>query len=317
MELGNYRREGVTNVDVSKTGRVYFDLGLRLMMSYQHEMAAKCFLACLQYSPNAALAHGLLALCHSPNYNFKGEAYYESACHYADTVKHDLLCVFPSQQVADRHSAAGIAMVEELKRLRKQQKLKGTKSKKKGGQLKAKVALVSTDDTRISDVISNVEAQLLAAVRILTGSPGVDPGLSDETVGRPFAAAMRRVYQKYPDDPDIAYFFAEALMVLNAWQLYEYPSGRPVSPDVVETRAVLERSLQLHPHHAGLCHMYVHLSEMSAHPELALEACKPLRTEFIHAGHLIHMVSLCFFLGWLPSRDLFRLTYLSPRTLMS
>ena len=47
MDLGNYRREGVTNVDVSETGRVYFDLGLRLMMSYQHEMASKCFLACL------------------------------------------------------------------------------------------------------------------------------------------------------------------------------------------------------------------------------------------------------------------------------
>jgi len=30
---------------------------------------------------------------------------------------------------------------------------------------------------------------------------------------------------------------------------------------------------------------------MSAHPEKALDACKPLRNEFPHAGHLIHMAS--------------------------
>ena len=37
--------------------------------------------------------------------------------------------------------------------------------------------------------------------------------------------------------------------------------------------------------------MYVHLSEMSAHPEKALDACKPLRNLFPHAGHLIHMAT--------------------------
>jgi tetratricopeptide (TPR) repeat protein len=37
--------------------------------------------------------------------------------------------------------------------------------------------------------------------------------------------------------------------------------------------------------------MYVHLSEMSAHPEKALFACKPLREQFPHAGHLIHMAT--------------------------
>ena len=54
---------------------------------------------------------------------------------------------------------------------------------------------------------------------------------------------------------------------------------------------VLEKSLAVHKHHAGLCHMYVHLSEMSADPGKALVACRPLRKEFPHAGHLIHMVS--------------------------
>jgi len=135
-------------------------------------------------------------------------------------------------------------------------------------------------------MISDVEVQLLLAIRVLTCCPGVDPALAEETVGRPYADAMRRVYNKYPDDPEVAYCFAESLMVLNAWQLYEYPSGKPVSPDVDETRAVLERALavDIHHSHAGICHLYVHLSEMSAHPDLALPACEPLRTLFPDAG---------------------------------
>lgn len=58
LDLGHYRRDSVTNVDETVLGRQYFDLGLKLMLSYQHEMAAKCFLATTQYSPNCALAHG-------------------------------------------------------------------------------------------------------------------------------------------------------------------------------------------------------------------------------------------------------------------
>jgi len=282
LNLGSFARQKVSNLDASEKGREYFDMGLRLMMSYQHELAAKCMLACLQYSPDTALAHGLVALCHSPNYNFKGEAYYESACHFDDVHRPDLLCVFPSQQVAERHSAAAVAKMEELKRLRK-------KKKGKKGRQKQKSATDTPDDNHLADIISEPEAHLITAVRILTGTPGVDPGLSELAVGRPFADAMRKAYQKYPQDPEIVYWFAESLMVLNAWQLYEYPSGQPLSPDVVEVRTVLEKALQLHPHHPGLCHLYVHLSEMSAHPAFALKACQPLRTMYPHAGHLIHM----------------------------
>jgi tetratricopeptide (TPR) repeat protein len=284
MDLGNYRRANVSNLPSDSH---FFDAGLRLMMSYQHEMAAKCFLACLSESPYAALAHGLMALCHSPNYNFKGEAYYISACHFDDVYLEDLQCIFPSQQVADRHSLVGVEIVEDLKRKHRKKKNASKRVGKRGSTKDT-----HNDDNNIdshADMISDVEAHFLSAIRVLTCAPGVDPDLANETVGRPYADAMRKVHQKYPKDPDIAYFFAESLMVLNAWQLYEYPSGKPFSPDVVEIRNVLERALPLHPHHAGLCHMYVHLSEMSAHPEKALVACKTLRTEFPHAGHLIHM----------------------------
>ncbi|GKY99549.1 hypothetical protein MPSEU_000909200 [Mayamaea pseudoterrestris] len=297
--LGSYTRKNVTNIDVDPMARAYFDVGLRLMLSYQHEIASKCFLAAVQMAPYCALAHGLISLCHSPNYNFKGEPYYESTCHTDEATKPDLICVFPSQHVADRHSKQAIETIETIRRLHRNSKKKSS-SNKKGNNKKSGAGKQDDNDNAsndgsdsisntLPDIIGIAETQLLTAIRVLTCLPGVSPSLSVELVGRPYADAMRAVYDKFPHDPEIVYCFAEALMVLNAWCLYEFPSGKPVSPDVEETRVVLERALQEHPHHAGLCHLYVHLSEMSAHPELALKACKPLRSEFPDAGHLLHM----------------------------
>lgn len=277
-------------------------------------MASRCFLACLEVCNYCALAHGFLALCHSPNYNFKGEAYYESAHHPEESELHDLVCVFPSQQVAERHSRMAVEKIEELRKMRKKGGGKSTGSKKSkgskgkggsGGKSKSNNTNTNNktedsngvnsenieggDESKLPDLISDVEAQLLFAIRKLTCHPGLDHSLSVDIVGRPYADAMRGIYEKYPDDPEVAYCFAEALMVLNAWQLYEYPTGKAVSPDVDETRRVLEKALEVHKDHAGLCHMYVHLSEMSAHPEKALKACIPLRNNFPQAGHLIHM----------------------------
>ncbi|CAB9517621.1 domain protein [Seminavis robusta] len=305
MDLGGYVRPNVSNTQNPK-GRTFFNLGLRLMLSYQHEMASKCFLACLEHSPYCVLAHALVALCHSPNYNFKGDAYYESANHPHDVQIQDLLCTFPSQQVADRHSKAAVDKIEYLRKIHRKANKSGGggKGKKKGkGKQQPQSAKANNngngtenpDDENAIDetpqLISDLEAKLVVAIRVLCCQPGLSPSLSEEMVGRPYADAMRKVYQKYPNDPDVAYCFAESLMVLNAWQLFEYPTGKAVSPDVTECHEILEKSLKLHSHHAGLCHMYVHLSEMSANPAQALEACKPLRCEFPHAGHLIHMAT--------------------------
>ena len=310
LHLGSYTRHAVTNLDRGDPrGRQYFDMGLRLMLSFQHELAAKCFLASLQFCPDAALSHAMVAMCHSPNYNFKGDVYYGSSFHPDDVNQQDLLCVFPSQQVAERHGAAAVAKMEELKQLQQQNTGgcdKDTEStdiepapleldnmtlnvnNEEGTTVETKSTTSTLKTATTPEVLSDAETLVLQAVRILTCSPGVDASLAERTTGRSFADAMRKAYEKYPNDPEIAYWFVESLMVLNAWQLYEYPSGKALTPDVEEIQTVLERGLQQHPHHPGLCHLYVHLSEMSAHPEQALEACKTLRQQE-HAGHLIHM----------------------------
>lgn len=278
INLGSYRRVNVTNVnslDDENRGRTFFDMGLRHMLSYQHELGSKCFLACLHYSPHCVLAHALVALCHSPNYNFKGEPYYQSTNNPDEIHLADHECVFPSQHVAERHSRMALEKQEELRKVHR----RGGGGKKKKGKGRKTQQTAPHSEPGLPQMTTTVETQLIAAVRILTCNPGIDTDLADELVGRPYADAMRKVHEAFPDDAEVTCLFAEALLVLNAWELFEYPTGKPKSDDVVESSAVLRRGLENHPHHAGLCHLYVHLSEMSSDPGQALMACLPLRTE--------------------------------------
>lgn len=268
----------MNSLDPENRGRIFFDVGLRHMLSYQHELASKCFQACLHYSPYCALAHAFVALCHSPNYNFKGEPYYLSTDNPDEIDLADHLCKFPSQHVAERHSRMAVERQEELRKIHRNKSGGGGKKNKKKRNNSNKTKQQQSEGTH-PQMISTVESQLIAAIRILTCNPGLEASLADELAGRPYANAMRKVHQRYPEDAEVTYLFAESLMVLNAWELFEYPTGKPKTNDVLETRAVLERALEQHANHAGLCHLYVHLSEMSSDPGQALIACLPLRTE--------------------------------------
>ena len=107
-----------------------------------------------------------------------------------------------------------------------------------------------------------------------------------------YAAAMRKVYARFGDDPDIAALFAEATMNRTPWQLWDIETGKPAEGgDTLEAMAVLEKAMKAPggDRHPGLLHMYIHLMEMSPHPERALKAADALRGLVPDAGHLQHM----------------------------
>ncbi|MCG6657810.1 hypothetical protein HOP52_08590 [Halomonas campisalis] len=110
-----------------------------------------------------------------------------------------------------------------------------------------------------------------------------------------YADAMREAYRSYPDDLDVAALFAEALLNRTPWQLWDLPTGEPAAgADTLEAKAVLERAfaeVEDAWEHPGLLHMYIHLMEMSPHPELALRHGDRLSTLVPDAGHLIHMAT--------------------------
>ncbi len=110
---------------------------------------------------------------------------------------------------------------------------------------------------------------------------------------RDFADAMREVYRAHPDNLEVRTVFVEALLNLTPWKMWDLPTGRPAAGAFTEeAQAVLEGAMDSLPgamRHPGLLHLYVHLMEMSPHPEKALKAGDVLRRLVPDAGHLIHM----------------------------
>jgi tetratricopeptide (TPR) repeat protein len=106
-------------------------------------------------------------------------------------------------------------------------------------------------------------------------------------LARDYAAAMRALAGRYPDDLDAATMYAESLMNLHPWKLWK-PDGTP-GEDTVEIVAVLESVLKRDPMHPGANHYYIHAVEASKEPQKALPSAARLETLVPSAGHLVHM----------------------------
>ena len=106
-------------------------------------------------------------------------------------------------------------------------------------------------------------------------------------LSRDYAAAMKALSEKYPDDLDAATLYAESLMNLNPWRLWSH-DGKP-GENTEEIVRVLESVLARDPNHAGANHYYIHAVEASPSPERALPSAHRLDTLVPQAGHLVHM----------------------------
>ena len=114
-----------------------------------------------------------------------------------------------------------------------------------------------------------------------------EPNPDYKKLARDYAAAMKSLSAKYPDDLDAATLYAESLMDLNPWKLWSN-DGEP-GENTEEIVRVLESVLARNPNHAGANHYYIHAVEASPNPEKALPSAHRLDTMVPEAGHLVHM----------------------------
>ena len=106
-----------------------------------------------------------------------------------------------------------------------------------------------------------------------------------------YADAMRPVYQAHSNDVDIAALFAESLVCISPRGLWSLETGTPTGDHTVEAQKVIELAMA-QPNgrnNPALCHLYIHLMEMSPYPEIALPAADRLRTLVPDGSHLLHM----------------------------
>ncbi len=133
------------------------------------------------------------------------------------------------------------------------------------------------------------ECALLNALRLRFST--FPPSPYAHTLEIAYKNAMEEVYSQYPLDSEVAFALADAIMVLRPWQLWDIKTGE-MTTEAHEAKTILEDGLRRWPDHPGLCHLYVHLMEMSPTPELAIPGpCTILRNLDTDAGHLIHMAS--------------------------
>src|SRR4029079_7172629 len=91
---------------------------------------------------------------------------------------------------------------------------------------------------QVGEVEQSLIATLAARYPVTIAAEG-DPGWCEG-----HAQAMRATYRRFPDDLDVTALFAESLMNVTPWQMWDLPTGEPAEgAHTVECREGLARAL--------------------------------------------------------------------------
>ncbi|MEO6132801.1 MAG: hypothetical protein ABIQ02_13210 [Saprospiraceae bacterium] len=129
-----------------------------------------------------------------------------------------------------------------------------------------------------------------ALIKAMSARYALDPSQPRRPLDSAYMLAMKEVHKQFPIDVDIAAMYAESLMDMHPWDLYDH-AGNPMpwTPEIVNA---IESSIKINPKHPGGHHFYIHAVEASITPEKALASCKLFDEGMVpNAGHLVHMPS--------------------------
>lgn len=146
-------------------------------------------------------------------------------------------------------------------------------------------ALVASGKARLlANNCTPVEKAFINAMQIRYST---DSTQSRDKLNKEYADAMKAVYENFPESNDAAALYADALMLLHPWDLYDL-KGDPKkwTPVIVD---VLEKILEQDSEHPGASHYYIHAVEASKHPEKALAVAGKLPGLMPGVSHIVHM----------------------------
>jgi tetratricopeptide (TPR) repeat protein len=128
-----------------------------------------------------------------------------------------------------------------------------------------------------------------ALIQALTYRYEAQPPEDRSHLDSAFSSAMKKVYNTYSTDADISALYAESLMDMHPWDMYDKKTKEPRSWTAIV--AVLEKLMKQYPEHPAASHFYIHVVEASKTPERGLAAANLLMTLVPGSGHLLHMPS--------------------------
>jgi tetratricopeptide (TPR) repeat protein len=122
-----------------------------------------------------------------------------------------------------------------------------------------------------------------------------------ETRHRRYADEMARLYERFPDDADVASFYALALLgtmsrgLIGHLDAHEGHSQTLAGSDTQSrVSQILGRVLRAHPEHMGALHYLLHNDDDPGHAHLALAAARTLAQLAPDSSHARHMPSHVF-----------------------
>jgi tetratricopeptide (TPR) repeat protein len=138
------------------------------------------------------------------------------------------------------------------------------------------------------------------AVALAKTQPGItaqERGLIDAMAARyaagldsvAYAVGLRRVWQQAKSDPNVTSLFAESLMDLRPWGLFDN-AHRPAL-DTKEIIDALQGALSAEKNAVGPNHLLIHAVEAGPSPATAQRSADVLASLVPKSGHLVHMPS--------------------------
>jgi tetratricopeptide (TPR) repeat protein len=141
--------------------------------------------------------------------------------------------------------------------------------------------------TRAAAKVGRATERERALVQALATRYSADPAADRKPLDTAYSNAMRKVAERFPTDPDVQTFYADAVMNVSPWDYWD-KNGTAKSGPALAIKA-LEDVLARHPDHAGALHYHIHALEASKEPERAESSADRLAPLMPAAGHMVHM----------------------------
>ncbi len=151
-------------------------------------------------------------------------------------------------------------------------------------ELEALAAIVKAAE--LASQATEKERDLIEALRTrYTDDENADRGAMNAA----YADAMRKLWMKYPNDPEVGTLVTAAIMNTMPWNYWtENKEPRDGTAEVMDG---LERVMARYPDHPGANHYYIHIVEASRDPSRGVPAAERLAALMPGSGHLVHMPS--------------------------
>lgn len=152
---------------------------------------------------------------------------------------------------------------------------------------KALERLAPTAAERAARAGNEKERAWLGAVDALYGEGEKDAR------SRAWSEALRRMYERWPDDLEVASFYSLSL-IGPALAAGGEPLGEPRERLLIRAAAILEEQVDRNPEHPGVLHYLIHAYDDPTHAPLGVRAARVYARVAPAAHHALHMPSHIF-----------------------